>query len=52
MQIVKLKGKYIWYHRATEDALFLVVKESLMIPLCNGKAGLREGEFIVVLAAV
>src|SRR5262245_14195897 len=48
IQLVKVKGEFVWHHHEAEDELFLVVKGRLLMKLHEGDIWLEEGEFLVV----
>lgn len=48
VQVVKLKGEFVWHHHENEDELFLVIKGSLVIHFRDGDVKVNEGEFIII----
>lgn len=48
VNVVKLKGEFVWHHHDVEDELFLVVKGTLRMRFRDREAMVREGEFIIV----
>lgn len=48
VQVVKLKGEFVWHHHEKEDELFLVVKGHLIIHFRDRNIHLNEGEFVII----
>jgi mannose-6-phosphate isomerase-like protein (cupin superfamily) len=48
VQLVKLKGEFIWHKHDTEDEMFLVLKGRLVIQFRDRDVVLHEGEFLIV----
>lgn len=48
VKFVKFNGEFVWHHHDHEDELFLVVKGSFTMRLCDGDRHIGEGEFIVI----
>ena len=48
LQIVKVKGPFVWHKHAETDDFFLVVKGELVIHLRDRDVKLSEGELFVV----
>ncbi len=48
VQVVKVKGKFVWHHHANEDELFLVVKGQLIIHFRDKDLFVNEGELIII----
>lgn len=48
VQLVKIKGKFIWHHHENEDELFIVVKGELIVHFRDRDVEVQEGEFVIV----
>lgn len=48
VQVVKLKGEFVWHHHENEDELFLVIKGKLIIHFRDRDIEVNEGEFIII----
>ena len=52
VKLVKLKGEFVWHYHEAEDELFLVVKGTLRMGICEDgrerEEVVRQGEFIIV----
>ena len=48
VQVVKLKGEFVWHHHNNEDELFLVVKGKLIIHFRDRDVEVNEGEFVII----
>jgi mannose-6-phosphate isomerase-like protein (cupin superfamily) len=48
LQVVKVKGEFVWHAHAETDEFFLVLKGHLTIQLRDRKVELDEGELFVV----
>lgn len=48
IQVVKVKGKFVWHHHDNEDELFLVIKGQLTIHFKDRDVKIDEGEFIII----
>ena len=48
IQVVKVKGEFVWHRHPETDELFLVLSGSLAIRLRDGEVVLSEGEMFVV----
>lgn len=48
VQVVKLKGEFVWHHHDHEDELFLVVKGKLTIHFRDRDIQVNEGEFVII----
>lgn len=48
VQVVKLKGEFVWHHHENEDELFLVIKGKLIIHFRDRDVQVNEGEFIII----
>ncbi len=48
VQVVKLKGEFVWHHHDNEDELFLVIKGQLTIHFRDRDVLVNEGEFIII----
>ena len=48
VQVVRLRGEFVWHHHDIEDELFLVVKGTLRMQFRDHEVILNEGEMIVV----
>ena len=48
VQVVKLKGEFVWHHHKNEDELFLVIKGTLTIHFRDRDIEVKEGEFVVI----
>ena len=48
VQLVKIKGKFIWHHHENEDELFIVVKGKLIVHFRDRDVEVQEGEFVIV----
>lgn len=48
VQVVKVKGKFVWHHHETDDEMFLVIKGQLTIHFRDRDVFIKEGEFIII----
>lgn len=48
VQVVKLKGEFVWHHHDNEDELFLVIKGKLIIHLKDRDLLINPGEFVII----
>ncbi len=48
VQVVKLKGVFVWHHHEHEDELFLVIKGHLIIHFRDREVHVNEGEFVII----
>jgi len=48
VQVVKLKGEFIWHHHDNEDELFLVIKGKLIVHFRDKDIEVNEGEFVII----
>ena len=48
VQLVKVKGQFVWHHHEKEDELFYVLKGHLIVHFRDKDFHVREGEFIIV----
>src|SRR3990167_916611 len=48
VQVVKLKGEFVWHHHESEDELFLVIKGRLTIHFRDRDVEINEGEFVII----
>jgi mannose-6-phosphate isomerase-like protein (cupin superfamily) len=48
VQLVKIKGKFIWHHHENEDELFIVVRGKLIVHFRDRDVQVKEGEFVIV----
>lgn len=48
IKLAKLKGEFVWHHHDNEDELFLVIKGTLVIKLCDQGLTIHEGEFVII----
>ena len=48
VQVVKLKGEFVWHDHKEADELFLVIKGHLIIHFRDKDVHADEGEFIIV----
>ena len=48
VQVVKLKGEFVWHHHESEDELFLVIKGRLTIHFRDRDVEVDEGEFVII----
>lgn len=48
VQVVKLKGEFVWHHHENEDELFLVIKGKLIIHFRDRDVEVNEGEFVII----
>lgn len=48
VQVVKLKGEFVWHKHEVEDELFMVVKGVLLIHFRNRTEEINAGEMIIV----
>ncbi len=48
VQVVKLKGEFVWHHHDNEDELFLVLKGQLIIHFRDRDVQVNEGEFVII----
>jgi mannose-6-phosphate isomerase-like protein (cupin superfamily) len=48
VQVVKLKGEFVWHHHEKEDELFLVIKGQLTIHFRDRDVTVNEGEFVII----
>ena len=48
VQVVKLKGEFVWHHHEKEDELFLVIQGKLIIHFRDRDVKVNEGEFVII----
>ena len=48
VQVVKLKGEFVWHHHEKEDELFWVIKGHLIIHFSDRDIHINEGEFTII----
>ncbi len=48
VQVVKLKGEFVWHHHEKEDEMFWVIKGHLIIHFRDRDVHINEGEFIII----
>lgn len=48
IQVVKLKGEFVWHSHEVEDEMFLVIKGTLKINFRDRVEVIEEGEFITI----
>jgi len=48
VQVVKLKGEFVWHHHEAEDELFLVIGGHLVIHFKDRSVNVNEGEFVII----
>ena len=48
VQVVKLKGEFVWHHHDNEDELFLVIRGHLVIHFKDRDVKVNEGEFVII----
>jgi len=48
VQVVKLKGEFVWHHHENEDEIFMVIKGNLVIHFRDRDVEVKEGEFVIV----
>ncbi len=48
VQVVKLKGEFVWHHHKNEDELFLVIKGNLTIHFRDKQVEVKPGEFVII----
>lgn len=48
VQVVKLKGEFVWHHHEKEDELFWVIKGHLIIHFRDRDIHINEGEFAII----
>lgn len=48
VQVVKLKGEFVWHKHDVEEELFIVVKGKLFIHFRDKTEEINEGEMIIV----
>jgi mannose-6-phosphate isomerase-like protein (cupin superfamily) len=48
VQVVRLRGEFVWHHHDVEDELFLVVQGTLRMQFRDREVVLNAGEMIVV----
>lgn len=48
IQVVKLKGEFVWHDHKDSDEVFLVIKGHLVIHFRDKDVAANEGEFIIV----
>ena len=48
VQVVKLKGEFVWHHHENEDELFLVTKGNLIIHFRDRDLEVKPGEFVII----
>src|SRR3989344_3637630 len=48
VQVVKLKGEFVWHNHEKEDELFLVIKGKLIIHFRDRDVEVNEGEFVII----
>ncbi len=48
VQLVKVKGQFVWHHHKKEDELFYVLKGHLIVHFRDRDIHVREGEFVII----
>ena len=48
IQVVKLKGEFVWHDHKNADEVFLVIKGHLVIHFRDKDVEANEGEFIII----
>jgi len=48
VQVVKLKGEFVWHKHDTEEELFYVIKGQLLIHFRDKTETINEGEMIII----
>ncbi len=48
IQVVKIKGQFVWHYHEHEDELFLVIKGQLIIHFRDRDIIVNEGELIII----
>ena len=48
VQLVKIKGQFVWHHHEKEDELFYVLKGHLIVHFRDYDVHVKEGEFVIV----
>lgn len=48
VQLVKIKGEFVWHHHDNEDEFFYVLKGQLIIYFRDRVVEVNEGEFIII----
>lgn len=48
VQLVKVKGQFVWHHHEKEDELFYVLKGHLIVHFRDRDVHVSEGEFVIV----
>lgn len=48
VQLVKIKGQFVWHHHEKEDELFYVLKGHLIVHFRDRDVHVGEGEFVIV----
>jgi|SRR3989339_497188 len=48
IQLVKIKGKFVWHHHDNEDEFFMVLSGQLIVHFKDKDYVINEGEFIIV----
>lgn len=48
VQVVKLKGEFVWHKHEVEEELFFVIKGKLLIHFRDRTEEINEGEFLIV----
>jgi len=48
VQVVKLKGEFVWHHHDVEDELFWVIKGILTIHFKDRDVIVQPGEFVII----
>jgi mannose-6-phosphate isomerase-like protein (cupin superfamily) len=48
IQVVKLKGEFVWHSHEKEEELFIVIKGKLLIHFRGETKEINEGEMIVI----
>ena len=52
VQVIKVKGEFVWHHHDRTDDLFLVLEGSVVVQLREGDVELGVGELLVVPAGI
>jgi len=52
VQVIKVKGEFVWHHHDRTDDLFLVLEGSIVVQLREGDIELGPGELLVVPAGI
>ena len=48
VQLVKVKGEFVWHHHDVEDEFFMVLSGELIVHFEDRDVIVKEGEFIII----